>query len=299
MEIPSTLNSYDGPQFSTPKVRACYTLRRNDLQRCPAPAICGSQQFAEVILPIEGYETVAGWTDRIPAGRSLDDLSNAVNLLKTGGVIAMPTDTLFGLGADVINETALRKVFDIKGRPADLALPVLVSDWKQVSLVAEGLSEAHRRLASAFWPGCLTIILPKARTLSSLVTAGRDTVAVRMPDHWVPLGLASGLGRPITGTSANRSGQPNLETVQEIEAVLGEAVDMVIAEGPEPEGLQSTIVDLTSGYPALLREGAASFAEVERVWESVSSCAAPGAASESAAKRAFEGANGKEGARRQ
>lgn len=225
-------------------------------------------------MPIEGCETSAGCTGRIPAGRSIDDLVSAVNSLKSGGVVAMPTDTLFGLGADANNEAALQKVFDIKGRPADLALPVLVSDWKQVSQVAEGLSEAHRRLASAFWPGCLTLVLPKSRTLSPLITAGRETVAVRMPNHWVPLALASELGRPITGTSANRSGQPNLETVQEVEAELGDTVDMVILEGPAPDGLQSTIIDLTSGYPALLREGAASFSEVERAWKSANSCVA-------------------------
>lgn len=222
---------------------------------------------------IEGYEELATWTDRIPADRSISDLAGAVEVLKVGGVVAMPTDTLFGLGADVGNEAALQKVFDIKGRPADLALPVLVSDWKQVTMVAEGLSEAHRQLAAAFWPGCLTLVLPRARSLSPLITAGRDTVAVRMPDHWVPLALACELGRPITGTSANRSGQPNLETVQEIQAELGHAVDMVIGEKPEPEGLQSTIVDVTSEYPVLLREGAAAFAQVEKVWESVRSCA--------------------------
>ena len=225
-------------------------------------------------MPIEGYETTAGWKGHIPAGRSIDDLAAAVIHLRFGGVVAMPTDTLYGLGADVSNEAALQKVFDIKGRPADLALPILVSDWKQVSQVAEGLSEAHRKLAAAFWPGSLTLVLPRSRELSPLITAGRDTVAVRMPAHWVPLTLALKLGRPITGTSANRSGQPNLETFQEVEAELGNAVDLVIMEGPEPEGLQSTIVDLTSGYPALLREGAASFAEVEKAWEKATSCAA-------------------------
>lgn len=225
-------------------------------------------------MPNDSPETMAGWRNRIPAGRSIDDLAGAVSLLKAGGVVAMPTDTLFGLGADVSNEAALQKVFDIKGRPADLALPVLVSDWKQVPLVAERFTEAHRQLAAAFWPGCLTLVLPRARTLPPLITAGRDTVAVRMPDHWVPLALAFELGRPITGTSANRSGQPNLETIQEVKEELGDAVDLVIAEGPEPEGRQSTIVDLTSGYPELLREGAASFAEVERVWEMAISRAA-------------------------
>ena len=194
------------------------------------------------------------------------ELDTAVLVLREGGVVAFPTDTLYGLGADVFNASALQRVFDIKGRPAELALPVLVADWPQVEVVAVGLTEAARRLAAAFWPGSLTLVLPKSPSLSLLVTGGRDTVAVRMPDHPVPLTLAAQLGRPITGTSANRSGEADLKTLAAVQATLGGSVDCIVDVGPPPQGTPSTVVDLTGDVPALIREGAIPFAEVLRVW---------------------------------
>ena len=194
-------------------------------------------------------------------------LDKALAFLRKGGVVALPTDTLYGLAADVTNKGALKRVFDIKGRPAELALPVLVANWDQVGVVANVECSAVARLASMFWPGSLTFVLPKQPDLSPLVTGGRETVAVRMPDHWVPLSLASQLERPITGTSANRSGQPDLKTLAEVRNVLGESVSAVIASGPVPLGLQSTIVDLTGSFPVLLRQGATPFAQVSQAWE--------------------------------
>ena len=187
--------------------------------------------------------------------------------MRAGGVIALPTDTLYGLAADVSDEHALGRLFDIKGRPAQLALPVLIANWKQVEMVAQVEETAIGQLAGAFWPGSLTLVLPKSSNLSPLITGGRDTVAVRMPGHWVPLYLATELGQPITGTSANHSGQPDLKSVQELRDSLGNSVDIIIDAGPAPLGLQSTIVDLTGMAPTLLREGAVPFADVLRVWE--------------------------------
>ncbi len=194
------------------------------------------------------------------------ELDTAVLVLREGGVVAFPTDTLYGLGADVFNASALQRVFDIKGRPAELALPVLVADWPQVEVVAVGLTEAARRLAAAFWPGSLTLVLPKSPSLSLLVTGGRDTVAVRMPDHPAPLTLAAQLGRPITGTSANRSGEADLKTLAAVQATLGGSVDCIVDVGPPPQGTPSTVVDLTGDVPALIREGAIPFSEVLKVW---------------------------------
>jgi L-threonylcarbamoyladenylate synthase len=196
----------------------------------------------------------------------LQELDTAVLVLREGGVVAFPTDTLYGLGADVFNASALQRVFDIKGRPAELALPVLVADWPQVEVVAVGLTEAARRLAAAFWPGSLTLVLPKSPSLSLLVTGGRDTVAVRMPDHPAPLTLAAQLGRPITGTSANRSGEADLKTLAAVQATLGGSVDCIVDVGPPPQGTPSTVVDLTGDVPALIREGAIPFSEVLKVW---------------------------------
>ena len=208
--------------------------------------------------------------DRRPESWGAKGLAEAVRCLRSGGVVAFPTDTLYGLGADVGNESALQRIFDIKGRPEGQALPVLVADWEQVGAVTRDLKgrshEAGLRLARAFWPGPLTLALLKSPTLSRLVTGNWDTVAVRMPNHWAPLMLAGELGRPITGTSANRSGEPDLTSIADIEANLGGMVDFLVKEGPPPRGTPSTVVSLVGDVPALIREGAIPFAEVLRVW---------------------------------
>lgn len=173
-----------------------------------------------------------------------------------------PTDTLYALSADVFSLAALERVFAIKRRSPGLALPVLVSCWDQVELVAKHASETAQQLASRFWPGALTLILPKADRLPDRVTGGRNTVAVRMPAHQAPLALATELGRPITGTSANRSGQQDLLTLEAIEAELGGEVDYIMRSGPSPGGIPSTVIDVTFGNPRLVRAGALDFDEI-------------------------------------
>jgi L-threonylcarbamoyladenylate synthase len=163
---------------------------------------------------------------------------------------------------DVFDESALRRLFAIKGRPADLALPVLVGNLEQAEMVAGKLSELAEKLAMHFWPGPLTLVVPKAPRMSYLVTGGRDTVGIRRPAHWIPLDLASGLSRPITGTSANQSGGPDLLTLEEIETQLGHLADYIIRCGPAPQGIPSTVVDITVGQPRLLRQGAIPFEEI-------------------------------------
>jgi L-threonylcarbamoyladenylate synthase len=141
---------------------------------------------------------------------------------------------------------------------------VLVDSWERVAMVASHPPLIAQRLARQFWPGPLTLVLPKSPGLSDLVTGGRDTVAVRQPHHWVPLELVSRLGHPITGTSANRSGQRDLTTLGEVRETLGDLVDCIIECGPAPQGTPSTVVDVTRGKPELLREGAIPFSEVVR-----------------------------------
>jgi L-threonylcarbamoyladenylate synthase len=196
--------------------------------------------------------------------RAQKGINRAVQCLRSCGVITFPTDTLYGVGADVFNEVALQRVFTIKGRPGGLALPVLVDGWERVVMVAAKASQVAEGLARQFWPGPLTLVLPKSPDVSVLVTGGRDTVAVRQPNHWVPQALVAGLGYPITGTSANRSGQRDLLTVDEIRNDLGDLVDYIIDSGPAPQGTPSTVIDVTDGEPKLLREGAIPFAEVLR-----------------------------------
>lgn len=190
------------------------------------------------------------------------EIAEAVGWLANGGVVVLPTDTLYGLAADVFDQGALQRLYAIKGRPANLALPVLIAGWDQLEMVAKDLPLVAGVLARRFWPGPLTLVLPKTSRVPSLVTGGRETVAVRMPGHPVPLALTERLGRPITGTSANRSGEPDPVSAEDVEQQLGDQVDQIIRCGPTPKGMPSTIVDVTSGAPILLREGAIPFEEI-------------------------------------
>ena len=202
----------------------------------------------------------------MPTANSSAEVQKAVSLLKAGGVLVFPTDTLYGLSVDIFSPVALERVFAIKRRPSGMALPVLVSCWDQVGMVAGHTPERARRLAGRFWPGPLTLILPKAEGLPDRVSGGRDTVAVRMPDHEVPLAVAGRLGRPITGTSANRSGSQDLMSLNEVEEELGGLVDYIIKAGPVPMGTPSTVVDVTSGEPRLVRAGALDFDKIMTAW---------------------------------
>lgn len=198
----------------------------------------------------------------MPAVNYQKEVENAAGFLEAGGVVVCPTDTLYGLASDIYSVTALQRVFAIKGRPPGLALPVLICDWYQVSQVARQVPETACRLAARFWPGPLTLVLPKQDQVPDLVTGAKDTVAVRLPDHPVPLALIRLLGSPITGTSANRSGEPDLLSLEAVEANMGGCVDYIMRSGPTPKGASSTVVDVTSAEPKLIRQGAVGFQEI-------------------------------------
>ena len=193
------------------------------------------------------------------------EIDQAARQIAAGGVVAIPTDTLYGLAADALNPDALERVYVAKGRPADMPLPVLVTGWEQaarVLAISNEMDAVARRLAAAFWPGSLTLVLPAAADVPERLTAGRATIAVRMPDHPVPLALAEKLGRPITGTSANRSGDPDIKDLGELRRVLGGRVDGIIAAGPPPQGTASTIVTVSETGVGLLREGALPYERI-------------------------------------
>lgn len=194
-----------------------------------------------------------------------EQLQAAIAVLRNGGVVAVPTDTLYGLAADFTSASAVRRVIEIKGRPEEMGMPLLLSDAADLSLVAIDLPKAAWTLAHRFWPGALTLVVPRSPAVSDLVTGGRDTVAVRVPNHPVPIAIARGLGRPITGTSANRSGQPPCQISGDVRLHLGNAVDMILEGGDTPQGIQSTIVDLTGPVPRVLRQGAVSLADIHSV----------------------------------
>ncbi len=200
------------------------------------------------------------------------EIRRATETLAQGGVLAIPTDTLYGLAADALNPDALDRVYVAKGRPAEMPLPVLVSGWEQSRRVAALSPEIEllaRSLAETFWPGSLTMVLPAAPGLPQRLTAGRDTIAVRMPDHPVPRALADALGRSITGTSANRSGEPDITDPDELRRVLAPRVDGIIVSGPKPVGGASTIVAVSGDGIRLLREGVLPYERVRATLETL------------------------------
>ena len=194
---------------------------------------------------------------------TLSVVDEALRLLVSGGVVAVPTDTLYGLAADALNAEAIERVFQIKERPEGLALPVLLAGPEQLQQVASDVPEGLRAVAEALWPGAMTLIVRRNESLPSRLTAGHPTVAVRVPNHPVPRELARRLGRPITGTSANISGAADPVNLAELREQVGGRVDLLVAEGPEPAGTASTIVDLSGDAPRLVRDGAIPFENIE------------------------------------
>jgi L-threonylcarbamoyladenylate synthase len=192
-------------------------------------------------------------------------LTAALAVLRDGGVIVYPSDTVYGLGAAASDAQAVERVFAVKGRHTEKALSLLLAD---VSDLAPLCAEVHllaNVLAQRYWPGPLTLVLRRSPAFHSAALGGGDTVAVRVPDHAFLRDLIRALGEPITGTSANRSERPACRSAQEAEHELGNAVDLIIDGGPSGPGVESTVVDLTSDLPLILREGAIPRAEVERL----------------------------------
>ena len=189
-------------------------------------------------------------------------MKRAYAILKRGGVVAFPTDTVYGLGASIGIKQAVERVYRIKGRPNNRALPLILADLSQIDEVARSVPPLARLLAESFWPGPLTLVLFKSDSVPDIVTGSSETVAVRIPAHPIPIALVRGVGMPIVGTSANLSGQPSALTAEEARAQLGDRVDLII-DGECPGGKESTIVDLTGETPVILREGALSREEAE------------------------------------
>jgi L-threonylcarbamoyladenylate synthase len=198
-----------------------------------------------------------------------EQVEQGIYILKQGGIVAFPTDTVYGLGAGISIGHAVEQVYQIKERPFSMALPLLLADKSQLAEVAEPVPAIAWRLADKFLPGALTIVLPKSQLVPDIVTGSGKTVAVRIPAHPIPVALARGLGTPIVGTSANLSGKPSPLTADEVYAQLGNKIDLIIDGGRCPGGKESTIVDLTGETPMVLREGAISREELNQVCPSL------------------------------
>jgi L-threonylcarbamoyladenylate synthase len=189
-------------------------------------------------------------------------LRRAAELLRAGELVAFPTDTVYGVGAVVWDAGAVAKLYEAKLRPADKAIPVLLADAEELARVAGDLSPAALRLAERFWPGPLTIVVPRGDSIPDEVSAGGASVAVRVPDHDLARALIRAAGAPLAATSANLSGRPSPVTAQEVVAELGGRIPLVLDGGPCPGGVASTVVDLTGPAPVLLRLGPLSLREI-------------------------------------
>jgi L-threonylcarbamoyladenylate synthase len=181
--------------------------------------------------------------------------AEAVRLLREGKLVAFPTDTVYGVGAIVWNTAAVARLYTAKLRSLEKAIPVLLADPGDLSLVAQDLPVTVLRIAERFWPGPLTLVVPKAARIPAEVTAGGPTVAVRVPDHPVARALIRAAGAPLATTSANLSGQASAVTAQEVADQLGERIAMVLDGGRCPGGVSSTVVDVTGSQPVILRPG--------------------------------------------
>ena len=192
-----------------------------------------------------------------------DEVKDSANVVSNGGIIIYPTDTLYGLGADIRNEESLLRIYDIKGRPNDMALPVLVSGWEMVRSISSEVNVIGEKLAARFWPGQLTLVIRANDNLSTILTGGRGTIAVRQPDHWIAQQIIEQVGNPIVGTSANLSGSPDLVEASDLVSELGDLVDRIITCGLKPFGVGSTVVDITGEQPKLLRETSISIEDIQ------------------------------------
>ncbi|MCX8074215.1 MAG: L-threonylcarbamoyladenylate synthase [Clostridia bacterium] len=187
--------------------------------------------------------------------------------IKNGGVVIFPTETVYGIGVNALDEKAVKKIFLVKGRPSDNPLIVHISNYDMLGQVCDidKISIIERKLMDSFWPGPFTIILPKKDTISDLVTAGLDTVGVRMPNNHVALKLVENAGVPIAAPSANISGKPSGTTVEDIIDEIGDKVDYIIDAGMCDIGIESTVVKLIDNKIKILRPGKISKEDIENV----------------------------------
>ncbi|KGL45812.1 threonylcarbamoyl-AMP synthase [Listeria newyorkensis] len=194
----------------------------------------------------------------------------AAKLLQAGETVAFPTETVYGIGADATNEQAVAKIYEAKGRPSDNPLIVHIADQSQIHEFVQKVPSNAKKLMREFWPGPLTIILPlQPGRLATNVTAGLDSVGVRMPEHPVALGLLAVAGIPVAAPSANRSGKPSPTSGEHVEEDLSGRIAGIVFGGKTGVGLESTVIDCTLEIPAILRPGGVSQEEIEAVIGSV------------------------------
>jgi L-threonylcarbamoyladenylate synthase len=201
-----------------------------------------------------------------PESASADaPIGRAVEVLRRGGLLAFPTETVYGLGADATNPGAVRRIFAAKGRPSTNPLIVHVADARVARRYARDWPETAELLAARFWPGPLTLVVPKADAIADEVTAGLPTVGLRAPDHPLALRLLREFDGAIAAPSANRSNRVSPTTAEHVRRELGDAVDLIMDGGPCHVGIESTVLDLTTGKPVILRPGGITRGQIEEL----------------------------------
>jgi len=222
---------------------------RNSRARSGSPGACTMPEMPRIVPPIQ------------------ESIVEAASHLRAGGVVAFATETVYGLGADTFNLNAIDRVYALKGRPFDNPLIAHVLDVAMArEILAESWDDRCSALATRFWPGPLTMIVPKRREVPDRATAGRATIAIRCPDHPAALQLLRALGSPISAPSANRSGQVSPTTAQHVADEFAEVEDLLILDGgPCVVGIESTVLDMTREPPEILRPGSITLDDIARV----------------------------------
>jgi L-threonylcarbamoyladenylate synthase len=192
-------------------------------------------------------------------------IARAAEVLRSGGLVAFPTETVYGLGADATNPEAVRRIFAAKGRPPTNPLIAHVADLETAKRYATTWSDAAQTLAAVWWPGPLTLVMPKAPSIAPEVTAGRDTVGLRVPDHPMALELLRTFGGAVAAPSANRSNRVSPTTAEHVLQELAGSVELILDGGPCSVGIESTVLDLTTDVPTILRPGGVSRRQLEAV----------------------------------
>ena len=192
-------------------------------------------------------------------------IDEAVSVLSRGGVVAVPTDTLYGIAAAALDEAAVQRVFDVKERGQSSPLPLFVSGVEDLFEFGRRVPDVARELAANFWPGKLTIVVERSSRVPDIVTGGLDTVGLRVPDHPVPREIVARLAAPITATSANISGQPSLTSAEQVFRHLGDRLALIVDGGQLRLSKPSTVIDVTRAPCRILRHGAVTPDQIEQV----------------------------------
>jgi len=191
-------------------------------------------------------------------------LTRAAEILANGGIIAYPTETFYGLGADATNEKAIQKIFAVKGRNFKNPISLIIGQAEDINHLVQDVPKTAQNLMAAFWPGALTIVFPAANNVSPLLTAGSGKIGLRVSSHPIARGIVQKLKRPITATSANLSGAPECTRASEVAKQIGDKIDAIVDLGSTPGTAGSTIIDVTCNPPLILREGTISRKKIEK-----------------------------------